>query len=837
MKKIASLIIVFIMVLGGLTTVATKIDNIENEQLEITTEKMKIQIPSPKHVVDNNYARLYFEDEELYLMETNEPMLPRILKIIELPFGAQNIEVKVNPNRVEEQVLSEEILPAPALLPLSHITNSVYIPEQDESTEIKHDLFPSTWYDYTVGCGLNADFEHVTFLSINILPVRYNSLESKIYVADSVDITINYENPNRTPFPLTSEYDLVVIAPSKFSNELERLVNHKNDYNVKTFLKTTEEIYETYQGRDKPEQIKYFIKDAIETWNITYVLLVGGLNSAIWAKPRDDCNQGSRDWHVPVRYTNFFDNPKFPLSAGSSIHDPGVISDLYYADIYKIVENETVFEDWDSNGDGIFLAWGRPGIENDTGIDFYPDVCLGRLACVNTREVRTVVDKIINYEKQPCDPSWFKKMVVVSGDGFLDQQDLDIQWDTADLPDGEYTIQAQSTNKDGISGPVDIIKVTLDKNVETNLSFNHDDHLKPELSDGYPALPIVEIVTVSNGDILGNTNYARTPGEDEAYCNDFNPWANMSYIDGVLTIRGKSYDPQAYGDITHIHLWITNDNEDVVFSTYRNNTEMYYEGEWTTGDKALLGRGGGLYYMPDDFEKVILWTSNGGLTGESDVINALDEGCGFLFFSGHGSPAIWGDQKPGIPGNRQHSWVTGLHVSNIGPTPPFITKLPVFPMNKLKNGEKLPIVVVGGCHNSQFNVSLIPAMIDILPYIIKGFPSYHLWTYGTGVPETFSWHIISRPNGGAIATMGNTGLGYGMPGKECTSGGGDSWITIEFFKQYGTEKQEVLGGAYKETLNSYINTFDMTDLEAGHPKTVQQWVLLGDPSLKIGGYS
>jgi len=29
----------------------------------------------------------------------------------------------------------------------------------------------------------------------------------------------------------------------------------------------------------------------------------------------------------------------------------------------------------------------------------------------------------------------------------------------------------------------------------------------------------------------------------------------------------------------------------------------------------------------------------------------------------------------------------------------------------------------------------------------------------------------------------------------------------------------------------------MGDLKSGHPKTVGQWVLLGDPSLKIGGYS
>jgi hypothetical protein len=29
----------------------------------------------------------------------------------------------------------------------------------------------------------------------------------------------------------------------------------------------------------------------------------------------------------------------------------------------------------------------------------------------------------------------------------------------------------------------------------------------------------------------------------------------------------------------------------------------------------------------------------------------------------------------------------------------------------------------------------------------------------------------------------------------------------------------------------------MTDLPAGHPKTIEQWVLLGDPTLQIGGYN
>ena len=183
------------------------------------------------------------------------------------------------------------------------------------------------------------------------------------------------------PFPSFSNYDLVIITPSKFVSELERLVEHKNEMGVPTTLKIVEDIYNEYTGVDKPEQIKYFIKDAIETWNIKYVLLVGGLKSLYYAKPRDDKNHGSSGWHLPVRYSN--------LNAG----EPGYLCDLYYADIYK---EGGIFDDWDSNNNGIFAEWSGMVGGKDI-IDYYPDVALGRLACRNTGEVKDVVDKIINY--------------------------------------------------------------------------------------------------------------------------------------------------------------------------------------------------------------------------------------------------------------------------------------------------------------------------------------------------------------------------------------------------------------------------------------------------------
>ena len=76
--------------------------------------------------------------------------------------------------------------------------------------------------------------------------------------------------------PQLEEYDMVIIIPNKFSSQIQPLIAHKNSNNVKTYYKTTEYIYDNYQGRDNPEKIKYFIKHELETYNITYVLLIGG---------------------------------------------------------------------------------------------------------------------------------------------------------------------------------------------------------------------------------------------------------------------------------------------------------------------------------------------------------------------------------------------------------------------------------------------------------------------------------------------------------------------------------------------------------------------------------
>lgn len=198
----------------------------------------------------------------------------------------------------------------------------------------------------------------------------------------------------------TEKYDLVIITPLYFVNSLYKLAEHKRSCGIETKIIRLEDIYRGYyfpvQGRDRPEQIKFFIKGAMETWSIKYVLLVGG----------------SRQ--LPVRYINNL--VKYP---GRDLLEPPFISDLYYADIY---DSEGSFSSWDTNGDGVFGEWKGKTAE-DKDIDLKPDIYLGRLPCKNKLEVKTMVNKIINYERNTYGKSWFKNMVVVGGDTYPKNDD------------------------------------------------------------------------------------------------------------------------------------------------------------------------------------------------------------------------------------------------------------------------------------------------------------------------------------------------------------------------------------------------------------------------------
>jgi hypothetical protein len=196
-------------------------------------------------------------------------------------------------------------------------------------------------------------------------------------------------------------YKLLIITPEKFAVQLKVLRTHKENMGVSTNLVTLDEIYANTSnpGRDDAEKIKYFIKEAIESWGIEYVLLVGGKNGQF------------NSWTLPPRY----------IGIGNS-WEKQILSDLYFADIYD--ENGS-FSSWDSDNDGIFLEWYTGEQPDDKYIDLTPDVAVGRLPCRNIIEVIIIVNKIIRYEKSAYGKPWFNDMVAIAGDTYPEFQNPD----------------------------------------------------------------------------------------------------------------------------------------------------------------------------------------------------------------------------------------------------------------------------------------------------------------------------------------------------------------------------------------------------------------------------
>ncbi|MCK4225039.1 MAG: peptidase C25 [candidate division Zixibacteria bacterium] len=393
MKKI----IVGILVLSWLGAVAMTDDttyyakNIEES----------IVISEPVIEETDQYVTVGLKETASSLSKAGEPVLPVVTKVFILPFGSKISHVDVNFSETSEIVLSRQVQPGPQPIPKTGMRAPREQVQNDEIYE-SVELYPASSFSYTVGAGIKGD-ERIIFLKVHCYPVRYSPGLNILSYSESVDIRVSYDEPV-VPISFPDDYDMVIIAPSMFSEELQPLIDHKNSRGVQTILKTTEEIYAEYMGRDEPEQIKYFIKDAIETWGVRFVLLVGGASQ------------------LPGRYTHIYFEYDY--------QDYWVfLSDLYYADVY---DDSLNFSSWDSNDNDVFGEYNWYGNYDD--VDLYPDVYLGRLACVNENEVITCVNKIITYETgEAHTQDWFTNLVLMGGDS--------LPGDEEQIDEGEYVNQ------------------------------------------------------------------------------------------------------------------------------------------------------------------------------------------------------------------------------------------------------------------------------------------------------------------------------------------------------------------------------------------------------------
>ncbi|MCD6422819.1 MAG: T9SS type A sorting domain-containing protein [Elusimicrobia bacterium] len=133
-----------------------------------------------------------------------------------------------------------------------------------------------------------------------------------------------------------------------------------------TYTITVDEISTSYSGVDEQEKIRSCIKDFYSTRNVKFVLLGGDVGI------------------IPARGVYAKVSGATLKKTLAVYEDTNIPCDLYYADLTG---------NWNQDGDNL---WGEVG----DGVDFIPEVFVGRASVESESEVLNFVDKVISYPKE-----------------------------------------------------------------------------------------------------------------------------------------------------------------------------------------------------------------------------------------------------------------------------------------------------------------------------------------------------------------------------------------------------------------------------------------------------
>ena len=183
--------------------------------------------------------------------------------------------------------------------------------------------------------------------------------------------------------------EMLIITPDNqsFINAVTPLKEWKNKKGVRTIILSN---FSLYEGRDKAEKIRKMIKSYYQTENIQWVLLAGDATEDL----------------IPIRYVYNPDTIEHSGSEYNGYDEYLKPTDFYYADLTG---------SWDEDGDG---KWGESSRYNSHGVDeisWSPEVYVGRLPASTADELEIMINKTINYEKNPNVGDWMNRMLLAGG--------------------------------------------------------------------------------------------------------------------------------------------------------------------------------------------------------------------------------------------------------------------------------------------------------------------------------------------------------------------------------------------------------------------------------------
>jgi hypothetical protein len=234
------------------------------------------------------------------------------------------------------------------------------------------------------------------------------------------------------------------------------------------------------------------------------------------------------------------------------------------------------------------------------------------------------------------------------------------------------------------------------------------------------------------------------------------------------------------------------------FPPGRNSPLNVFEGEITN---TKVGQ-----QIPE-FKQIKLWASNRNLNART-FNKAFSKGAGFVSYAGHGFEHGWGTYRP-----------NDLIFQNL------ILYFTPF-LKGLKNDHKLPIVFFDACLTAKldFNISDLKDYVGLKAKLFGLFLGYDL---NEKYFPPFAWAILKMENGGAIATIGATRAAYTHVDKHGVYAGA-GFLDVRFFNAYKEGRK--IGEMFSSAQTDYLHYVGKDVF------TIEEYMLLGDPSLQVGGY-
>jgi hypothetical protein len=390
--------------------------------LEYNFEKPRTE----KVQIDNfEYDRVFFENGDEY-GDPGEPVLPFRAVSVLLPEGAtlNGVEVEgINEIEMEGEYF---IRPGQEPFPLLEGVNvSVTMPGDSYFKD-------EPYFKEVGGEEIKGKVNGYNLVSFNIYPVNYVPPTKKLTYYEKISVKVYYSTPSlferaREFFfpkkdnfrgilddkerveglvdnPLTSEtynqkeasasdsgnlitgnviinpaqkYDYLIITTQEFEdfrgeNSFWDLIQRKEQKGMTGIVVSLEDIYSEYDGRDNPEKIRNFIRNAYLSWEVKYVLLGGDADGS-------DVGGESGDNLLPVRklWVKTYQTNNWDL----------IPSDVYYSNLDGT---------FDYDNDNVFGE--RNDGEGGGEVDLYSEVYVGRAPVDSVDELQNFVRKTILYE-------------------------------------------------------------------------------------------------------------------------------------------------------------------------------------------------------------------------------------------------------------------------------------------------------------------------------------------------------------------------------------------------------------------------------------------------------